>query len=122
MRMEATRVCASIALRSLAGTVAPPNDMASIAGGALERIFQTLRDEIDHPLPPYTAVVWKEEHSPNSKKEKTPTKRCTSVAPVPEAWQEHHSLQHTETCEREHAYGNLRSLLMTFTISLAFLL
>ena len=115
-------MCASIALRSLAGTVAPPNDMASIAGGALERIFQTLRDEIDHPLPPYTAVVWKEEHSPNSKKEKTPTKRCTSVAPVPEAWQEHHSLQHTETCEREHAYGNLRSLLMTFTISLAFLL
>jgi len=122
MRMEAPRVCASIALRSLEGTVAPPNDMAPIAGGALERIFQTLRDEIDHHLPPYTAVVWKEAYSPNSKKEKTPTKRCTSVAPVPEAWQEHHSLQHTETCEREHAYGNLRSLLMTFTISRAFLL
>ena len=102
--------------------MAPPNDMASIAGGALERIFQTLRDEIDHHLPPYTAVVWKEKYSPNSKKEKTRTKRCTSVAPVPEAWQAHHSLQHTETCEREQAYGNLRSLLMTFTISRAFLL
>ena len=72
-------MCASIALRSLEGTVAPPNDMASIAGGALERIFQTLRDEIDHPLPPYTAVVWKEEHSPNSKKEKTRPKRCQAL-------------------------------------------
>ena len=57
--------------------------MTSIVGGALERIFQTLRDEIDHPLPPYTAVVWKEEYSPNSTKAKTRTKRCTSVAPVP---------------------------------------
>jgi len=64
----------------------------------LERIFQTLRDEIDHHLPPYTAVVWKEEYSPNSKKEKIRTKRYTSVVSVPEAWQAPHSLQHTETC------------------------
>jgi len=45
MQMEATRVG------------------ASIAGGALERIFQTLRDEIDHHLPPDTAVVWEEKNS-----------------------------------------------------------
>ena len=56
-------MCAYIALRSLEGTVAPPNDMASITGGALERIFQTLRDEIDHHLPPDTAVVWEEKNS-----------------------------------------------------------
>ncbi len=36
---------------------------------------------------------------------------------MPEASQEHYPLQHTETCEREHTDGNLRSLLMTFTIS-----
>ena len=91
-------MCASIALRSLEGTVAPPNDMASIAGGALERIFQTLRDEIDHHLPPYTAVVWKEAYSPNSKKEKTRTKDMPSVALVPKSWQAYRSLHHTETC------------------------
>src|SRR5712691_13348960 len=77
--MEATRVCASITWRSLEATVAPPNDMASIVGGALERIFQLLRDQIDHPLPPCTAVVWKEKRSPNSKKEKTLTKRCQAL-------------------------------------------
>jgi len=59
--------------------VAPPNDMASSVGGALQRIFQLLRDEIDHHLPPYTAVMWEEEHSPNSKKEKTLTKRYQAL-------------------------------------------
>jgi hypothetical protein len=44
-----------------------------------------------------------------------------SIALVPEPWQAYRSLHHTETCEREHAYGNLRSLLMTFTIASAFL-
>jgi hypothetical protein len=81
-------VGAYIALRSLSGTVAPPNNIASIAGGALERIFQTLRNEIDHHLPPYTAVGEEEEYSSYSKKEKTRTKRCTRVAPAPEAWRE----------------------------------
>jgi hypothetical protein len=95
--------------------------MAFIVGGALERTFQLLRDQIDHHLPPYTASVWEEEYSPNSKKEKTRTKRGTSIALVPKAWQASRSLQHLDTCEREHAYGNLQSLLMTFTISLAFL-
>jgi len=95
--------------------------MAFIVGGALERTFQLLRDQIDHHLPPYTAIVWEEEYSPNSKKEKTRTKRCTSIALVPKAWQAYRSLQHPDTCEREHAYGNLQSLLMTFTISRAFL-
>ena len=74
-------MCSYSAWRSLEATVAPPNDMAAIAGGALERIFQLLRDQIDHHLPPCTAIVWEEERSPNSKKEKT----CTSVALVPEA-------------------------------------
>jgi len=40
---------------------------------------------------------------------------------VPNAWQAYRSLQQSDTCSREHAYGNLQSLLMTFTISLAFL-
>jgi len=44
MRMEAARVCAYLALRYLEPTVAPPNDIDSIARGALERIFQLLCD------------------------------------------------------------------------------
>jgi len=59
--------------------VAPPNDMAFLVGGALQRTFQLLRDQIDHHLPPYTAIVWEEECSPNSKKEKTLTKRCQAL-------------------------------------------
>ena len=51
----------------------------------MERTFQLLRDQIDHHLPLYTAVVWDREYSPNSKKEKTRTKRGTSIALVPEA-------------------------------------
>jgi hypothetical protein len=31
--------------------------MTSIVGGALERILQLLRDQIDHHLPPCTAIV-----------------------------------------------------------------
>ncbi len=72
-------MCAYLALRYLEATVAPPNNMDSIAGGALERIFQLLRDQIDHHLFPYAAVVWEEERSPNSKKEKTRTKRCQAL-------------------------------------------
>jgi hypothetical protein len=45
----------------------PSNDLASIVGGALERIFQLLRDHIDHHIPSCTAVVWAEEHTPNHK-------------------------------------------------------
>ena len=91
-------MCAYIVWRSLSGTVAPPHDLVSIVGGALERIFQTLRDQIDHHLPPSTAVVWEEKHSANSKKEKTRTKRYTSVAPVLEPWRAHRSLQQTPRC------------------------
>ena len=87
----------------------------------MERIFQLLRDQIDHHLSPYPAVLWEEERSPNSKQRKDTHKETPSVALVPEAWQAYHSLQQTETCEREQADGNLRSLLMTFAISLAFL-
>ena len=62
--------------------------------------------------------MWEEKRSPNSKKEKTRTKGMPSVALVPESWQVARSLHHTRTCEREHADGNLRSLRITFTISL----
>jgi len=41
------------------------NDRASIVGGALERIFQPLCNQIDHHIPSCTAVVWDEERSPN---------------------------------------------------------
>ena len=34
------------------------NDIASIIGGALQRIFQLLRDQIKHHIPSCTAVVW----------------------------------------------------------------
>src|SRR5712692_8382167 len=81
------------------GDCGSSNDRASIVGGALERIFQPLCDQIDHHIPSCTAVVWEEERSPNHKAAKAFIHRCTSVAPVPEAWQEHHSLQHMETCE-----------------------
>jgi hypothetical protein len=43
------------------------NDRASIVGGALERIFQPLRDEIDHHIPSCAAVVLVETHAPNHK-------------------------------------------------------
>ena len=43
-----------------------------------------------------------------------------SIALVSEAWQEYRSLPPPDTYEREHAYGNLQSLLMTFTICLPF--
>jgi hypothetical protein len=39
------------------------NDRVSLVGGALERIFQPLCDQIEHHIPPScTAVVWDEEH------------------------------------------------------------
>ena len=43
------------------------NNRASIVGGALERIFQPLCDQIDHHIPSCTAVVLAEEHAPNHK-------------------------------------------------------
>jgi hypothetical protein len=43
------------------------NDLASIVGGALERIFQLLRDQVDHHIPSCTAIVWEQECSPNHK-------------------------------------------------------
>ena len=43
------------------------SDSASIVGGALQRIFQPLRDEIDHHIPSCTAVVLVEAHAPNHK-------------------------------------------------------
>jgi len=44
-----------------------------------------------------------------------------SIALGPEAWQDSRSLPPPDAYERKQAYGNLQSLLMTFTISPAFL-
>ena len=41
------------------------NNRASIVGGALERIFQPLCDQIDYHIPSCAAVVLAEEHAPN---------------------------------------------------------
>src|SRR2546425_7667779 len=46
------------------------DDRASIVGGALERTFQPLRDQINHYLPSCTTVVWEAKGSPNHKAEK----------------------------------------------------
>jgi hypothetical protein len=43
------------------------NNRASIVGGALERIFQPLCDQIDHHIPSCAAVVLAEAHAPNHK-------------------------------------------------------
>jgi hypothetical protein len=43
------------------------NDSASIIGGAWERIFQPLCDQIDHHIPSCAAVVLAEAHAPNHK-------------------------------------------------------
>jgi len=60
---------------TLSGNAEWPKVADAMIEAALQRIFQLLRDEIDHPLPPYTAVLWEEEPSPTSKKEKPFTKR-----------------------------------------------
>ena len=43
------------------------NDIASIVGGAWQRIFQLFCDQIKHHIPSCTAVVWEKRHSPNHK-------------------------------------------------------
>src|SRR5712691_6982194 len=55
------------------------NDIASIVEGALQRIFQPLRDQIDHHIPSCTAVVWNEERSPNHKAAKACIHRCQAL-------------------------------------------
>ena len=40
------------------------NDIASIIGGALVRIFQALRNQINHNIPSCTPAVWVEENAP----------------------------------------------------------
>jgi hypothetical protein len=51
------------------------NDIASLVGGAVDRIFQPLRDQIDHHIPSCTAIVWAKEHTPNHKAAKALTHR-----------------------------------------------
>src|SRR5215217_2579080 len=54
-------------------------DLASLVGGALERTFQPLRNQIDHHIPSCTAVMWDEEHSPNHKAAKAFIKRYQAL-------------------------------------------
>jgi len=61
------------------GDCGSSNDLASIVGGALERIFQPLCDQIDHPIPSCTAVVWEEERSPNPQAAKAFIHRCQAL-------------------------------------------
>ena len=49
------------------GDCSSSNDLASRVGGACARIFQPLRDQIDHHIPSCTAVVREEERSPDDK-------------------------------------------------------
>ena len=49
----------------LRGDRSSSNDRTSLVGGALERPFQLLRDQIDHHIPSCTAVVGEEQRSPN---------------------------------------------------------
>ena len=53
------------------------NDRASLVGGALGRIFQPLRDQIQHHIPSCTAV-WNEEHAPHH----TAAKACLDRDPA----------------------------------------
>src|SRR5438552_15234372 len=55
------------------------NDITSIVGGALERTFQPLRDQINHHIPSCTAVVWEQERSPNHTTAKTFINRCQAL-------------------------------------------
>jgi hypothetical protein len=51
------------------------NDIASLVGGAVDRIFQPLRDQINHHIPSCTAIVWAKNHTPNHKAAKALTHR-----------------------------------------------
>ena len=81
------------------------NAIASIVGGALQRIFQLLRDEIDHHIPSCTAVVWKEEHTPNHKAAKACIHRDQVLRLILEAWQDDRSLPPLDTPTR----GSIRT-------------
>ena len=62
------------------------NDIASIIGGALQRIFQLLCDQIKHHIPSYAAVVWEEAPTPNHKAAKACIHRDQVLRLVLEAW------------------------------------
>lgn len=59
-------------------SVAPPNDLDLIIGGAVERIFQPPRCQIHHHPPRCGEVVLREKRSPNREKE-NPFKRSLQV-------------------------------------------
>ena len=97
------------------------NDRASLVGGAFGRIFQPLRDQIHHHSPSYTAV-WNEEHAPHHIAAKACLGRDPALRLVLKPGRMlAPSRRRTPLREREHPYGNLQSLLMTFTILPAFL-
>src|SRR5438309_7168438 len=59
-------------------TMAPPNDLDLVIGGAVERIFQPPRCQIHHRPPRCREVVLREKRPPNRKKE-NPLKRSLQV-------------------------------------------
>jgi len=95
------RVCTYTALRSVEATVAPPRHNLH-RRRALERIFQPLRNQIDHHIPSCTASCEEKERSPNHKTAKG-ILQIPSIALGPEAWQDYRSLPPTDTL-REGAY------------------
>ena len=97
------------------------NDLASIVGGALERIFQPLCDQIDRHIPSCTAVVWDGERSPNPQAAKAFIHRCQALRLVLKPGRNIAPSRLLTAYERKPTYGNLQSLLMTFTLSPAFL-
>jgi len=76
------------------------HDTTSIVGGALARPFQPLRNEIDHHIPPCTALVWEEEPSPTYKGSKGIYPQRPRMTLGPEAWQDCRSLPLTDTPTR----------------------
>jgi len=69
-------------------TMAPPNDLDLLIGGAVERIFQPLRCQIHHHPPRCGEVVLREKRPPNRKKEKSSQEKLTRVEPVSQTRQE----------------------------------
>ena len=76
------------------------NDIASIIGGALVRIFQALRNQIDHNIPSCTPAVYEEEDTPQAPSSKGIETQIPSIALGPDAWQDDRSLPPTDTPAR----------------------
>ena len=102
-------------------TLAPPNDLDLLIGGAVERIFQPPRCQIHHHPPRCGKVVLREKCSPNRKKKNPLERSLQALSPYLRPGRTKCSPRHAYTQQREHTCGNLHSLLMESTIYPAFL-